>query len=274
MHSLGSCPACGFAERTHWFRHPGSLYCGSAITAAWATAIRNHAELIEQRYASEYDLAAHFGALQQRKGTLITRRLDNIARTTGRAAIAGCGMRPLGHFAAAPAQRRGWESHGVELNPAPACCARERGVIVHEGRLEDAAPPAAPFDIVTLWDVVEHVPEPARFVTKVASLVAPGGMVYVTTLNRRALVARVFRGRWSMVVEDHFTYRDVGSLKRAFADLGLEPLRCSSFGLGVTSSPGSIGRYRTRGEHQIEGVAASADRCAERRASRTRIRRS
>lgn len=43
---------------------------------------------------------------------------------------------------------------------------------------------AAPFDIVTSMEMLEHVPDPERMVQTLASLVKPGGPVFVSTINR------------------------------------------------------------------------------------------
>lgn len=43
-----------------------------------------------------------------------------------------------------------------------------------------------PFDIVLTLEVVEHVADPARFLADCASLVKPGGLMIVATLNRTA----------------------------------------------------------------------------------------
>lgn len=229
MTVLGACPSCGDSRRGPWLRHPAlSLWlCGRCGLGYSDPQPR---ELVEQRYLSEYDLAAHFGALESRKDVLIGRRLEKLRapRDGARLLDVGCAD---GQFAAA-ARRRGWNAHGVELNPPAAQRAQERGVIVHPGRLEDARLPAAGFDLVTAWDVIEHVSEPRPFVRHLVRLVAPGGLIVVTTLNRRALVERVFRSRWSMIVVDHFTYWDADSLRYAFASSGLSVVSSSSFGLG------------------------------------------
>ena len=226
---LGRCPSCGARERRPWLRHAElSLWtcgdCGLGYSDPQPRAV------VERRYLSQYDLADHFGAVQARKGVLSTRRLDRLPDPSpGQTLLdVGCGD---GQFAAY-ARARGWIAHGVELNPPAARKARERGIAVVEGRLEEAELAAAPFDLVTAWDVIEHVPEPARFVEHLVRLVAPGGLLVVTTLNRRALVARAFRGRWSMVAVDHFTYWDAQSLERAFASTGMRKVGNASFGLG------------------------------------------
>ena len=226
---LGACPACGWSRRRAWVRHPRlALWlcarCGLGYSDPQPRA------LVERRYRQDYDLAAHFGEVQERKATLIQDRLDRLPTDVpGRRLLdVGCAD---GQFAAA-ARERGWRAAGVELNPPAVRRARARGVEVVEGDVQTVDLGQARFDVVTAWDVLEHVPDPRLFVDRISRLVAPGGAVVLTTLNRRALVARAFRARWSMIVEDHFTYWDRRSLHHAFAPTALLPARETSFGLG------------------------------------------
>lgn len=197
---------------------------------------------------------------------LNSRRLDRLPppRPGGKLLDVGCGD---GQFAAA-AHARGWEPHGVELNPPAARRARERGVLVREGRLEDLDFEPASFELVTAWDVIEHVPDPAAFIDHLVRAVAPGGRIVVTTLNRKALVARAFRGRWSMVVIDHFTYWDARSLRAAFARTGLRATEATSFGLGrdfvawidrAGGRPSSVAQATTRASPSAASTEAGWD---------------
>ncbi len=47
-----------------------------------------------------------------------------------------------------------------------------------------AAAEAGSFDVVTCMEMLEHVPEPAQMVATLATLVRPGGAVFISTLNR------------------------------------------------------------------------------------------
>lgn len=226
---VGACPGCKARERRRWHRHAEvTLWlcarCGLGYSDPQPRAA------VQRRYLSDYDLAEHFGAHEQRKAVLTARRLDRLPqpRAGQRLLDVGCGD---GQFAVAAAVR-GWDVSGVELNPPAAQRTRERGIAVFEGRLEDVDYAPGTFDVVAAWDVLEHVPEPRVFVEHLTRLVASGGLVVLTTLNRNALVARVFRGGWSMVAIDHFTYWHARSLHVAFARSGLRAVRTTSFGLG------------------------------------------
>jgi hypothetical protein len=61
---------------------------------------------------------------------------------------------------------------------------------------------------------------------------APGGTLALTTLNRRSLAWMVFGTKWSMIVEDHFTYWDRRSLRGLLERHGLSVVSLRTFGLG------------------------------------------
>ena len=251
---LGACPSCGCSQRRSWVHHPRlALWlctrCGLAYSDPQPRA------LVERRYRHDYDLAAHFGAVQERKATLIQSRLDRLPTNVGGRRLLDVGCAD-GQFAAA-AVARGWRPTGVELNPPAVQRARDRGVEVVAGDVQTVDLEAATFDVVTAWDVLEHVPDPRRFVDRISRLVAPGGVVVLTTLNRRALVARAFRSRWSMIVEDHFTYWDRRSMRYAFASTGLIPAQETSFGLG-RDFVAWIDWWRRRSQAQHATSASSA----------------
>lgn len=190
------------------------------------------------------------------------RRLDRLPRPEKGQTLLdiGCGD---GQFAAA-AMSRGWSASGIELNPPAAEKARARGVDAHQGHVEEVDLGGSTFDLVTSWDVIEHVPNPRLFIEKLVSFVAPGGTIVVTTLNRSSLVSRVFRGRWTMIVEDHYTYWDKKSLTEAFSRAGIPIAETTSYGLGrdfVTW----VDRWRGAAENRADpdGVTREASASAQ-----------
>lgn len=85
----------------------------------------------------------------------------------------------------------GWEATGVELSPDTSALARERyGVDVRTGRLEDMDFEEGSFDVVTLWDIIEHVRDPRATMARVARLLRPGGLVGILTPNLDGLFPR------------------------------------------------------------------------------------
>lgn len=62
-------------------------------------------------------------------------------------------------------------AHAVETLRVPATC----------GRLEDKAASLGSFDAVTFWATVEHVPDPVRTMRGIASVLRPGGLLFLDT---------------------------------------------------------------------------------------------
>ncbi len=100
----------------------------------------------------------------------------------------GCGA----GLAAEALARRGFRVTGVDLAEAALAAARQHaeaaGVDVAYRRAETSALVAEgrQFGAVTALEVIEHVSDPAAFMRDLARLAAPGGQVFVSTLNRTA----------------------------------------------------------------------------------------
>jgi 2-polyprenyl-3-methyl-5-hydroxy-6-metoxy-1,4-benzoquinol methylase len=88
------------------------------------------------------------------------------------------------------AARAGHEVEGVEFSSESAAFARSQfGLTVSEGDVR--ASPAGPWDIVTMFDVIEHVPDPSGDMRSVADLLAPGGLFLLSTPDIDGLFPRL-----------------------------------------------------------------------------------
>ena len=116
------------------------------------------------------------------------------------------------------------ETHGVELSESAAQTARRRGHRVVTGRFEvERELEPACFDLMLALHVIEHVDDPVGFAQHAADLLAPGGLLLVTTPNWDSRDARRFGGHWGgNHFPRHWTLYDEPTL-RALADrVGLE----------------------------------------------------
>jgi SAM-dependent methyltransferase len=132
----------------------------------------------------------------------------------------GCGS---GAFVAAAA-RAGYDAEGHDLAPKVAAAAGARwSRPVHTGELRTLATerPAA-FDVVTMWDALEHAVSPRDLLADVARLLAPGGRVFVLSPNSHGVSARTLRGRWwAFGPNDHLVLFSGDALAEALRDAGL-----------------------------------------------------
>jgi 2-polyprenyl-3-methyl-5-hydroxy-6-metoxy-1,4-benzoquinol methylase len=127
-------------------------------------------------------------------------------------------------FLASEAASQGWQVTGVEPSRWAAERARSRGVQVIEAPLLEAGLPAGAFDAVTLGDVIEHFPDPGAALDRVASLLAPGGVVWIATPDAGSRLARVLGRRWWSVIPTHLHLFTRRSLARLLERHGFEVL--------------------------------------------------
>ena len=78
------------------------------------------------------------------------------------------------------ARSAGWEAEGIELAEESAGYAREAlGASVRIGDLNAGFLKEASYDVVTLWDTLEHLPDPAGALARVKALLLPGGIAVI-----------------------------------------------------------------------------------------------
>ncbi len=151
-------------------------------------------------------------------------KLDDLQRQrpTGRLLDVGCGA---GFFLDA-ARKRGYNVAGVDLSPVPARYCRDTlGLDVTIGSLYDYKAPTNNFDIVTMFQTIEHDPHTAEICAELYRIMAPGGVLMITTPAADGFVARVMGKRWFGYRNvEHITFLSRKSLRRALEQGGFEVL--------------------------------------------------
>lgn len=135
----------------------------------------------------------------------------------GRLLDLGCAL----GFLLSVARDAGFDAYGLDLNQSAIADARhEHGERVHAGLLDDAAFPGIRFDVVTLIDVLEHVPDPGTLLDALAARLAPGGLVAAVLPDAGSAVARLFGTRWPHYNAEHLFTWSAASLRRYLAERG------------------------------------------------------
>ncbi len=151
-----------------------------------------------------------------------------VHRETGRWLDVGYGQGAL----LRAASHVGWECFGAEISP-PALQIGEREGWTVTSRLEDDPRfQDASFDVVSMIELIEHVPDPDTLLQTALRKLRPGGALYLTTPNARSLNARLLRERWSVYAPpEHLTVWSKRGLSAALARIGFTVRRVQTHGL-------------------------------------------
>lgn len=90
----------------------------------------------------------------------------------------------------------GWDVVGIEVVPEAAASARAKGLKIIEEGLADAGLEREGFDAVTLWDVLEHMADPAGALQTCFHLLKPGGVLVIKAPDPAGKEAKLFNESW------------------------------------------------------------------------------
>ncbi|HYY43393.1 MAG TPA: class I SAM-dependent methyltransferase, partial [Pyrinomonadaceae bacterium] len=144
-------------------------------------------------------------------------RLIRRFKQGGRLLDIGCG---LGYFMNVAA-RAGFDVYGLDLSRyAVARCQERFPDRVQCGLLTPGLFPDQFFDVVTMFDLFEHVYQPHEFLAALHAITRDDGLVVITTPNHRSLLSRVSGRRWvSYKLPEHVFYYTPETLTRMVAPL-------------------------------------------------------
>nr|MBC7244123.1 class I SAM-dependent methyltransferase [Chloroflexota bacterium] len=129
------------------------------------------------------------------------------------------------------ARTRGWEVVGSEVSTFAAQYARDRfGLDVHEGSLRELHFAAETFDVVTMWDVIEHVADPMGDLREVWRILRKGGLLSLITPDCSSPIARLLGKRWEEVrrVREHIYFFSRRTMTEMLRRAGFEVLKIES----------------------------------------------
>ncbi|HTS07797.1 MAG TPA: class I SAM-dependent methyltransferase [Candidatus Eisenbacteria bacterium] len=119
-----------------------------------------------------------------------------------------------------------WELYGIEMSGETARAAQDKsGAEVFVGDILEARFAPESFDVITCFDVLEHLYEPRRVMAKIGEWLKPGGIFYVLVPNIDSSEARVFGTYWhGLEAPRHLFHYSPASLEFLAETAGLEPV--------------------------------------------------
>lgn len=139
-------------------------------------------------------------------------------KESGRLVDVGCSY---GIFVKA-AQDEGFDASGIEPAKNAAAYAKQKfHVNVFQGTLDEAKVKENTYDIVTLYDVLEHIPNLKPFLKEIRRVLKPGGFLVVQSPNVESYAFQILKTNWNwLLVPNHLWHFSKKSLSNVLEENG------------------------------------------------------
>jgi SAM-dependent methyltransferase len=116
-----------------------------------------------------------------------------------------------------------FEVFGIELAEHAAASCREAGLNVLSGVANESnMERIGEVDVITMFDVIEHLPEPREVLALCYRYLKPGGIIVITTGDFASMAARWAGAKWRLMTPpQHLWYFTKESLRKMSGQVGL-----------------------------------------------------
>lgn len=221
---LSGCPACDEPGRAALFAKDGWPVARCAACSLVYVDAQLDRAAVAEIYGRDYfegDAFTDYLGERDERMASARQRAGLLAGIVpgGRLLDIGCAA---GFFLEAASEH--YEVTGVEVSEYASQYAREEfGHRVFTGELADAELLEGEFDVVTMWDVIEHLRDPRAALAEIARVTRAGGLLVITTGNADGPLARRDLAQWDLMhPPGHLTFFSRRTLEPLLNRAGLE----------------------------------------------------
>jgi SAM-dependent methyltransferase len=221
------CPICGQVGAQEWLRGPDRLHgrqeeyalvrC-QACSLVWLSNPPKPSEM-HLHYTDAYHKLISAGGENSPERWKDRKAVLTQYKQSGTLLDLGCSSGSFLEFM----KSESWKLYGIEMSNEGARAAEEQTKAqVFVGDIPDAPFPREFFDVITCFDVLEHLYEPRRVMARVGEWLKPGGIFYVLVPNLNSAESRVFGSYWhGLELPRHLFHYSPASLRFLANSAGL-----------------------------------------------------
>ena len=112
-----------------------------------------------------------------------------------------------------------WQACGVDISEYAVFQAKQKKLDVFCGEIQDSPYIKQKFDIITLWDTIEHVTDPKLTIQHINKILKPGGIIAMTTGDVGSVISRLCERFWHLYnIPQHLSFFDKFTITKLLED--------------------------------------------------------
>ncbi|PCH92407.1 MAG: hypothetical protein COB85_08175 [Bacteroidetes bacterium] len=229
MTQVLNCPVCNSEKlkSLHGYEKFHLSKCGNC-NMVFANKIPEIAEL-ESHY-NQYTREDYLSPITIKRYNELLDKFEKY-KHTGKILDVGCG---IGYFLE-QAKKRGWDVYGTEFTSDAVSICEGKGIKMTKGALNIENYQLEDFDVVTSFEVIEHLTNPIEEMDKFSHLLRKGGLLYVTTPNFNSVLRHLLKSNYNVIsFPEHLLYFTKRTLNRALRKSNFRVMATSSSGLSMS----------------------------------------
>jgi 2-polyprenyl-3-methyl-5-hydroxy-6-metoxy-1,4-benzoquinol methylase len=132
------------------------------------------------------------------------------------------------------AKEKGWNVYGTEFTDRAMEICTRKGINMMKGELNEHNYAQGFFDIVTSFEVIEHINNPNIEIAKFNKILRTGGIAYVTTPNFNSISRNLLKGQWNIIeYPEHLSYYTKSTLTKLFKAHGFKNIKTIISGISI-----------------------------------------
>lgn len=152
-------------------------------------------------------------------------------RQTNKILDVGCGR---GWFLL-EAKKRGWKVYGSEYSQTAVKLCLQSSIEMKEGELDLSFFKEESFDVITSFEVIEHINNPHKELNLIYNLLRSGGIFYCTTPNFNSLMRYYLKNKYNIIeYPEHLSYYTKSTLNKVVKQNGFLPIKFLSTGISIS----------------------------------------
>jgi 2-polyprenyl-3-methyl-5-hydroxy-6-metoxy-1,4-benzoquinol methylase len=143
------------------------------------------------------------------------------------------------------AKKRNWNVYGTEFTEEALEVCKKKGIEMTKSPLDSKHYSSGFFDVITSFEVIEHINTPREELRSFFEILRKGGIVYVTTPNFNSISRNIVGSKWNIIeYPEHLTYYTRSTLRKVFNAFNFSLLEINTTGVSLSRIKISKGKMQ------------------------------